>query len=73
MENIKFTTQIKSVDFTSEIKNVETFYMESEGMVNLLDELLVARDDLFENKLKEGIKQHKKLMSAISSDLPHQS
>lgn len=54
------------VKFTTELKDVKSFYMESEGVINLLDDMLLARDELFERRLKDGIKQHKRV-------LPHQS
>ncbi len=61
------------VRFTTEIGEVENFFIETEGTVNLLDELLVARDELFEKKLKDGLKNHNRLLKVLQGDSPQKS
>ena len=62
-----------SIEFETEIKQIERIYTESESTINLLDELMNARDELFENRLKNGLKAHNDLMKRLRSDLPHLS
>jgi hypothetical protein len=64
---------MEKIKILREIKDIEPILMDSQSSINLLDEILVARDELFENRLKQGIKNHNKVMSAIRGDLPHQS
>jgi len=56
MENIKPDIKIKSQ---------KEFFMKTEGTIAVIEEVIKARDILFEKKLTEGFKHHK--------DLPHQS
>jgi hypothetical protein len=64
---------MEKIKIIREIKIEDSFNLETQSSINLLDELLVARDELFENRLKKGIKDHNKVMSAIIGNLPHQS
>jgi len=47
------------VEFKTEIELNTNFYNNSEGIINLLDEMLVARDELFEKKLINGLMSSK--------------
>ena len=61
MENIKITT---------EIQQETSFFYKETSTINLLDDILKARNELFENRLTQGVDAHKKLNDMV---LPHQS
>ncbi len=61
------------IKITSEIGEPENFFFEAEGTVNLLDELLNARDELFDRRLKDGLGNHTRLMKVLKGDSPQKS
>jgi len=57
--------EISDVKPDIKIKSQKEFYMKTEGTIEVIEEVMKARDELFEKKLTEGLKQHR--------NLPHQS